>query len=1017
MPDHSIFNGQVKQAAPLNTIGDRLSRLCAWQIVAMTAVIAFGATFATYLAVERAEERRVYDVLELRVDWRANELQAKIDDGWDMVVATATHIAANSTIDAGQLSRFTSHAHDMEKPISAINWAPIIQDDARAAFEAESGLAVFELDERGKPFPARSGYDHFPIRHQAVFDVSSPVVPGYDIASDPARRRVAELARDTGKPRTLLIAQSFTRNKPVYLGFWPIYMNGDVPGTVSARREKLRGYVVAVWQVADVLTSALGKRAGLLETIDFYVGSDPGEGPTGRYVARYSAADQTLRPMAGDAPEAMAEYRFVREITVKDQRWRMVSSFDRSAVSTLRSNGPIATLIAGILLTALLTGLAFLGSRYLAGLRAIADQRSEHLRETQVLLGEIVASSDDAMLTNDLDGTITAWNPAAERIFGYSAGEIVGRSVAVLVDRAKLDAKQTILEQIRHDKRIQNYETQRLHKDGSVIEVSMTISPIHDAEGRVIGASRIVRDITAARIADKALRESEGRYRSTFDISPVGIIHVGPDGEFLIANDFFCKLMGYERAELMSATIWDFTDPSDVPESRARFLEVMEGSQLKGAFPKRYIRKDGTAVWCEVHFARQQDEDGNFTHIISVIADISERKAAEERQAALTAQLQQSQKMEAVGQLTGGIAHDFNNLLTVILANADALMADLDGDRKMLAELCAMAAQHGADLTSQLLAFSRRQVLSPSSLQINDLVERVTDLLSRTLGEDIEIVTRLSEDLHPSVVDAIQLEAAILNISNNARDAMPGGGRLIFETGNVILDEAYAAANSEVTPGSYAMIALSDSGIGMSAETLAKAFDPFFTTKEVGKGTGLGLSMVYGFVRQSGGHIKIYSEVGFGTTIKLYLPAEAGLEVVDTDLPVSSTMEGGRETILLVEDDALVRRSVSRQIRELGYTVVEAENGQDALDILKSEYSVDLLFTDFVMPGGMNGSQVATQARKLRPDLKVLFTSGYTGMTVADLSGLGPTEKLLSKPYRIEELAGQLRGVMDGERV
>ena len=655
----------------------------------------------------------------------------------------------------------------------------------------------------------------------------------------------------------------------------------------------------------------------------------------------------------------------------------------------------------------------------------VTDQhlREDALRQTQTLLGAIVSSSADAMISQTLEGVVTTWNKAAERIFGYAAEEMIGQSIFRLAAPGALaDMKEEVLDKIRRDQRIENYETQRRRKDGVVIDVSLTVSPIHDATGRVIGASKILRDITAAKRAGKARRDSEMRYRTTFDIAPIGIIHVSPQNRLLMANEYFCRLLGYDGEEIQGRSMLDLTAPDDREETDARFRKIVEGDAATGSFVKKYIAKDGRLIWCQVTFAAQRDEAGIFTHAITIVADISAAKAAEERQRALAAQLQQAQKMEAVGQLTGGIAHDFNNLLTVILANAQALAEELDGEHQELAGLCVLAAQRGADLTSRLLAFSRRQVLTPEPLEINRLVGRVIDLLHRTLGEDIEIVSHLGGDLRTAIADGAQLEAALLNLANNARDAMPGGGRIIIETANVTLDDAYAAVNPEVIPGPFVLVALSDSGTGMPAEVIAKAFDPFFTTKEVGKGTGLGLSMVYGFVRQSGGHIKIYSEVGIGTTIKLYLPALDGARGTRPapDAATAAALAAkpgrqGRETILRVEDDALVRRSVSRQVRGLGYQVIEAQNGQEALERLQEGGPVGLLFTDFVMPGGLNGSELATAARKLRPGLRVLFTSGYTGLTVAGLSGLGPRDRLLSKPYLEAELAQHLRVALDEE--
>ncbi|MDZ4735197.1 MAG: ATP-binding protein [Rhodospirillaceae bacterium] len=385
----------------------------------------------------------------------------------------------------------------------------------------------------------------------------------------------------------------------------------------------------------------------------------------------------------------------------------------------------------------------------------------------------------------------------------------------------------------------------------------------------------------------------------------------------------------------------------------------------------------------------------------------------------LNKKLGQSQKMEAVGQLTGGIAHDFNNLLTVILGNAAALSEGLGDNQRLrtLAEMTERAAERGAELTSRLLAFARRQALEPRATDINRQVADMDKLLRRTLGEDIEIKMVQSSNLWNAMVDPGQLESAILNLSINARDAMPGGGRLTIEPANAHLDEAYVAGQIEVEPGEYVMVAVSDSGTGMDGATLERAFEPFFSTKEVGKGSGLGLSMVYGFVKQSNGHVRIYSEAGQGSTVKLYLPrAAAGTDSAERRSSTAAA-EGGPEKILLVEDDDLVRDHVARQLSSLGYDVVTARDGSEAIEVLKRGDHFDLLFTDVVMPGGIGGRQLAEAAQKLRPDLPVLFTSGYTENAIVHNGRLDPGVHLLQKPYRKQDLATKVRAVLDEHRI
>ncbi|MFT3809731.1 MAG: CHASE3 domain-containing protein [Micropepsaceae bacterium] len=379
------------------------------------------------------------------------------------------------------------------------------------------------------------------------------------------------------------------------------------------------------------------------------------------------------------------------------------------------------------------------------------------------------------------------------------------------------------------------------------------------------------------------------------------------------------------------------------------------------------------------------------------------------------AQVRQMQKMESVGQLTGGIAHDFNNMLAIIIGSLDLAKRRMASDPEKAATgiaNAADAAQRAAQLTSRLLAFSRQQPLAPGPIEANKLVGGMSELLRRTIGEDILLETVLAGGLWRCYADGPQLENAVLNLCVNARDAMPEGGKLTIETANTWLDDAYAAAHGDVTAGQYVAICVTDTGAGMSKETLERAFDPFYTTKGIGKGTGLGLSQVFGFVKQSGGHVKIYSEVGQGTSVKMYLPRFTG-EAATEDTPHETYVGGGDEIILVVEDDADVRLVSVDSLRALGYTVIHAEDGPSALALMDRHPKIDLLFTDVVMPG-MSGRQLADKTRETRPEIKVLYATGYTRNAVVHNGMLDAGVALLSKPFTIDQLASKVRSVLDG---
>jgi nitrogen-specific signal transduction histidine kinase/ActR/RegA family two-component response regulator len=390
------------------------------------------------------------------------------------------------------------------------------------------------------------------------------------------------------------------------------------------------------------------------------------------------------------------------------------------------------------------------------------------------------------------------------------------------------------------------------------------------------------------------------------------------------------------------------------------------------------------------------------------MADITKQKRAE-------LQLSQAQRIEAVGQLTGGIAHDFNNLLTSILLNADVLASVIeDTDTRSLAEAIRTAAERGADLTRRLLAFGRRQMLEPRPTNIKELLDGMEQLLHRSLGEHIQITSQHAAGLWHATVDPGQLENAVVNLAVNARDAMPGGGQLTIETTNVRFDSGDVALDPDLKIGDYVAIAVQDNGCGMTPDVKERAFEPFFTTKDVGKGTGLGLSMVYGFVKQSGGHVRISSEAGSGTVVRLYLPRAAAENTRSESAPsAQSALPTGDETILFVEDDPMVRQHTERLILTLGYRVVTAESAVSALAQVEEGCRPDLLFTDIVMPGGVNGRQLALRLRQRWPDLRVLYTSGYAHGSLAVDGESVPSRHVLGKPYRRADLANKLRAVLD----
>ena len=751
--------------------------------------------------------------------------------------------------------------------------------------------------------------------------------------------------------------------------------------------------------------------------------------------------------------------------------------------------------------------------------------RSHHAAR-ESLFSAAVESSDDAIVMQTLEAVITGWNPAAERLYGYTAEEAIGKPTSIIVPPDRRELGKDYLRRIARGEPIERFETVRLRKDGTPVEISLGLSPIKGPSGEIIGASGSARSLTEARRAERALQHQLEERRQIFETSQDLIMIMDARGHIAQISPSSEAILGYRPEEMTGRSGADFIHPDHLETSRDEMRALRRGERPKLA-DTRCFHKNGHEVWlswlgswsepahrfffvgrdmtearlaqeslreserlarnivetsldafvqtdetssilnwnsrAEQLFGWHRDEvlgkrtidlivaeserervrsglkrflenadggtlnrrhelmcrrrDGKeFKAELSVTAlkrregllfnvfyrDLTDKIAAEER-------IRHVEKMEAIGQLTGGVAHDFNNILTVITGTIEILAEAVEKEPQLAAitKMIDEAAARGADLTQHLLAFARKQPLQPREIDINSLIVDTAKLLRPTLGEQVQIESVFEDENCVAIVDPNQLTTAILNLALNARDAMPGGGKLILETGVAYLDEVYASAN-DMPPGHYVLIAVSDTGTGIPANMLTRVFDPFFTSKGPGKGTGLGLSMVYGFIKQSAGHIKIYSEEGHGTTIKMYLPPGKTPTAAGEGV-APATIEGGHETILVVEDDQLVRDYVLAQLHSLGYVTLQAANAAEALAIVAAGKPFDLLFTDVIMPGKMNGRQLADEVMKTRPDLKVVYTSGYTENAIIHHGRLDTGVLLLAKPYRKSDLARIIR--------
>ena len=609
------------------------------------------------------------------------------------------------------------------------------------------------------------------------------------------------------------------------------------------------------------------------------------------------------------------------------------------------------------------------------------------------------------VIIHGVDGRILYWTTGCERLYGWRREEALGQVVHELLKTEYPVRRSKIVATLRKEGSWQG-EVEHQKKDGSVVSVSSLWVARKSEDEVVHSILQNNSDITGLKRAQDDIAAREAHLRSILDTVPEAMVVIDANGAVISFSAAATQLFGYRSEEVVGQNVkMLMPEPyrSEHDGYIGRYLSTGEARIIGYGRVVKGLTKDGTIFPMELAVGEARSKGQRI--FSGFIRDLTSRHKMEE-------ELRQSQRMEAIGQLTGGLAHDFNNLLTVITGNLEMLEGSLkDPDQRGLLKEAYDAAEDGAKLTGQLLAFGRRQALNPKPTDLTPFISVFSELLRRSLGESIELNIRLTGSQHLCVVDASQLQNALLNLAINARDAMPRGGKLTIEVSQARLDADYAQMHPEVRTGRFVLIAVTDTGSGMSDEVRQRAFEPFFTTKPTGSGTGLGLSMVYGFVKQSGGNIQIYSELKRGTSIRIFLPLAEAVQAsgeLGSGAAETVALPRGSETILVVEDDARVRRVTTARLRSLGYEVIEADRGAAALLLLAAHPKITMIFTDIVMPGGMNGDELAEAALCVKPDLKVLFTSGYAEPAVARL-GAGAW---LKKPYTAAELAGKIREIL-----
>ena len=623
-------------------------------------------------------------------------------------------------------------------------------------------------------------------------------------------------------------------------------------------------------------------------------------------------------------------------------------------------------------------------------------------------LAAIVSSSSDAIVGKTLEGLVTSWNTASERIFGYSEAEMVGQSIFRLIPEELHQAERDLLERIARGEVVQFSETERIRKDGQKIYIAVTVSPIRNSRGEVVGASSIKRDVTERKQAAEALARSQERLQLALQAARMGAWQWDVRSNVLTWDEGLCRLYGVEAGAVTQyQQFLERVHPEDRDFVAMTIQRAIDAGDALD-YELRIVLPDGRIRWLADHGRLVRDPQGRPLYMTGVCIDITDRRDMEER-------LRQSQRMDAVGQLAGGIAHEANNMMSVVLGCADyvlqteglapAVRDDVDQIWR--------AAKRTAGITQQLLAFSRRQVLQPRVLDLNQTVRQLEPILARSLGETRGLCLHLDAGVGSVRADPGQLEQVLINLTLNARDAMPEGGSLTLETARAVLDAPYAVRKAVRTlrPGEYVVLVVTDTGHGMDRETQSQIFEPFFTTKPVGQGTGLGLSTVYGIVKQTGGYVWAYSEPGLGSTFKVYLPVAN--PSTDPELPTSADrVAGANEVVLVAEDEPMVRAIMARTLRDCGYQVIEAADGGEALQKVEERGDVDLIVADVVMPG-LGGRELAARLSDRHPAIPMLFTSGYTGLDVVRRGLLDEGREFLQKPLDPDALTRKVREMLD----
>ncbi|NVN89662.1 MAG: PAS domain S-box protein [Desulfuromonadales bacterium] len=952
--------------------------------------------FVAWVAYDREIHNRNESFAQLaksRTETIANTLRELRATG----IESLAHFYENSTrVTPDEFKRFSSYL-TKNTSVQAWGWAPAVPVTERSRFEAATraagvkGFEIWQKNAGGQRASATGREMYYPVVHVTSL-AGNERAQGYDIGSEPLRRAALEEAARTGLPTAtdpITLLQQTGEQKGVLI-CRPVFSDGN--------RKRLRGFVIVALQMKTLLWSA---------PLDDSV-------PMGLSLLHSGARPELLAASWDTESPPGSRLSANRPVFAFGKVFAVTSLAGPEFMRLHTMLAVWISVVTGLVLTMVVTFMVGIILRRREELERLVSLRTSALRESKEHLSATLHSIGDGVIATDATGRVTNLNGVAERLTGWTTDEAMGKPVVdifrIVHAKTRVTAENPVEQTLREGVVVDLSNNIVLIARGGVeYQVADSCAPILDADGHVIGAVLVFRDVTEEYRQREQLRASEEKHRTILQTTKAGFCLLDTRGNLLEVNEAFCRMSGYSAQELLDLRISDLDCTETDMDLTTRIRKIM--AQGADSFESRHRRKDGSVFDVEISVQYLSAGEG---WLVVFMQDVSERKQAEREKTKLESQLHQAQKMESVGRLAGGVAHDFNNMLSVILGHAELALMKSDPSQPLSANLKQIrdAAIRSADLTRQLLAFARQQAITPKVLDLNETVAGMLNMLQRLIGENIDLSWHPKANLWPVKVDPSQVDQILANLCVNARDAISGVGSLIIETGNCVLDDNFCADHVGFVAGEYVRLAVSDNGCGMDPETLEHIFEPFFTTKELGKGTGLGLSTVYGAVRQNNGFIDACSKPGRGTTFTIYLPRHAAGE--EQALQPASVLPAARgaETILLVEDEPSILEMAATMLELQGYTVLPASTPGEAMYLSGVHAGkIHLLMTDVVMPE-MNGRELFDRLLPQYPDLACLFMSGYTADVIAHHGVLNEGVHFIHKPFSIQSLAASVRNVL-----